>query len=219
MFFKKYEQVGSFGTNNYLFIDEASKEAALVDCSGEVKQIQKFLAEFGASLKYILLTHAHFDHIAACQDFLSGVENFGPAGAPKLCLHKEDKMLLDGISIQCTLFGLPPMKKPQVDVYIDEKSELSLGEYKIQVIHTPGHSKGSVCYLIDNKLCSGDTLFYEEIGRCDLPGGNFKEIEKSIRERIFTLPDDIPVYPGHGKDSTIAHEKEHNAYFGARASR
>lgn len=211
MFFKKYSHVSEYGTNNYLFVDESSKEAALVDCTGELEEVKRDLAALGARLKYILLTHAHFDHIVAAADFLKHFE-----GA-KLCLHKEDKFLLDNIGTQCALFGLPCIEKPRVDFEIDENSQLALGEENIKIIHTPGHSLGSVCFLIDGKLCSGDTLFFEEIGRCDLPGGSFEQIEKSIREKLFTLEDATPVYPGHGQDSTIAHEKESNAYFGRNA--
>ena len=97
---------------------------------------------------------------------------------------------------------------------MDENSALEFANIKIKPIHTPGHSKGSMCYLIENELFSGDTLFFEEIGRCDLFGGDFSEIEKGIREKIFTLDKNTIVHPGHGHDTTVAHEIKYNAYFG-----
>ncbi|GBF22812.1 hydroxyacylglutathione hydrolase [Candidatus Gastranaerophilus sp. (ex Termes propinquus)] len=218
MIFKKFERIGNFESNNYLLIDPISKNAVLIDCTGAFDEIVEFLNTEGASLKYILLTHAHFDHLVGCQEFLEKIKN--PDGTkPKLCLHKGDKMLLDNIKIQTMLMGTKSVVKPEVDMFIDENTSLALdgGGSEIQIIHTPGHSLGSCCFIIDNKLFSGDTLFYEEIGRCDLPGGDFKQIEKSIREKLFTLPEDMPVYPGHGKESTIGHEKEFNGYFGKNA--
>lgn len=216
MIFKKYNKIGSFASNNYLLINEFSKEAALIDCTGELEEVKKDLEESNAHLKYILLTHAHFDHVVACKELLENIKN--PDGSvPQLCLHKEDEILLDNIKTQCAFFGLDPIEKPSVDVYITEASELNLGiegSARIQVFHTPGHTRGSVCFVIDNKLFSGDTLFYEEIGRCDLPGGDFRQIEKSICDKLFTLSPNMNIYPGHGIESTIAHEKEFNCYFG-----
>lgn len=210
MIFKSYK-ASDFGTNNYLLVDENSKEAALFDCTGDFEVIKKDIDKTGAKLKYILLTHAHFDHITGCNEFKAAYKN------AKLCMHKQDEILLDNIEKQCAYFGLPCVKKPEIDMFIDENSTLTLGDKKIKVIHTPGHTLGGCCYLIDDLLISGDTLFYEEIGRCDLPGGSFQAIEKSIREKLFTLPDNTKVYPGHGDSSTIGHEKEHNAYFGKKA--
>lgn len=210
MIFKNY-RVGDFGSNNYLLIDETSKESCLIDCTGDIDAIKKDLEQTGGKLKYILLTHAHFDHVAACADFKKAFPE------AKLCVHEGDDILLDNIEKQCDYFGLPRVERPVVDIFIDEGSELSIGDNKIEVIHTPGHSKGSCSFRIDNKLFSGDTLFQEEIGRCDLPGGSFDEIGKSIKNKLFTLEENIPVYPGHGDKTSIAHEKKYNAYFGENA--
>lgn len=214
MIFKKY-RAGSFETNNYLLIDEASKEACLIDCSGSLDDVAADIEQEGATLKYILLTHGHFDHIAGCNEFKA---RFNSA---KLCLHKADNILIDNVGVQCALFGMPNVKKPVVDEFIDEKNnnkgDLKLGESKIEVIETPGHTLGGLSFMIDGKLFSGDTLFFEEIGRCDLPGGSFKTIGESIKNKLFTLPDEMPVYPGHGLESTVGHEKEDNAYFGRNA--
>ena len=114
--------------------------------------------------------------------------------------------------------GIENIEIPCVDGLLDENTKnLRLGENEIKVIHTKGHSKGGVCYLIGNILFSGDTLFKGSIGRCDLFGGDFKEIEKSIKEKLFVLDEDTVVYPGHGDKTTISYEKKFNPYFGSNA--
>ena len=199
---------GPIGANTYIVFDENSKEAVLVDLAGDICEIKPKLEKLGANLKYVLLTHAHFDHVLG----LSTLKKEYPQA--KVYLHKDDEILLENVPKQCAMFGFSSASVPSVDVLFDEDEKLKLGEFDIKIIHTKGHSKGSTCYLIDNELFSGDTLFYEEIGRCDLPGGSFSEIEKSIREKLFTLDEKITVHPGHGQDSTIGHEIKYNAYFG-----
>lgn len=197
-----------FASNSYILFDEESKEAALIDSSNNPKAVIKEIEKLGAKLKYILLTHAHFDHVGGVYEIK---EHFPDA---KVMLNREDLFLLENLKVQCDMFGTKREKKPQVDEFVDENSTLTLGNTPIKVIHTKGHSKGSSCYLIEDMLFCGDTLFYEEIGRCDLPGGDFSEIEKSIRDKLFKLDDNVKVYTGHGQSTTIGHEKIHNAYFG-----
>ena len=123
--------------------------------------------------------------------------------------------LLKQVPMQCDMVGLENIKIPCVDGLLDENSHnLTLGNKEIKTIHTKGHSKGGVCYLIDNILFSGDTLFKESIGRCDLYGGSFEEIAQSIKEKLFTLDENITVYPGHGDETSIGYEKKYNPYFG-----
>ncbi len=207
----KHYKNGGFGTNNYLLIDENSKEACLIDCSDDMQEITQDIKNMGLNLKYILLTHGHFDHIGRCAQFSN---EFPDA---KIGLHKEDMILIENIATQCQLFVINNIKKPEIDLLINEDTALTLGDKPIKVIHTPGHSRGSCSFLIEDKLFSGDTLFFEEIGRCDLFGGSFEEIGFSIKNKLFSLPDETLVYPGHGQSSTIGHEKEHNAYFGRLA--
>ncbi|HIQ89547.1 TPA: MBL fold metallo-hydrolase [Candidatus Galligastranaerophilus faecipullorum] len=200
--------LGPIEANTYIIFDKNSRDTALVEVSGDAQKIKQELDTLGANLKYILLTHGHFDHVFAVND----LKKLYPQA--KVFLNKEDEVLTENIAAQCSHFGIAGIEKPKIDDYADENTTLSLGDIKIKVIHTPGHSKGSVCYLAGNDLFSGDTLFFEEIGRCDLFGGSFPQIEKSIREKIFTLDKDIIVHPGHGEDTSVAHEVKYNAYFG-----
>ena len=131
-------------------------------------------------------------------------------------MHKDDLPLLKQVETQCTMAGVEGIEIPCIDGLLDEKTQnLKLGENEIKIIHTKGHSKGGVCYLIDDVLFSGDTLFCGSIGRCDLFGGSFKEIEYSIKNKLFNLNDNTIVYPGHGEKTTIGYEKKYNPYFGS----
>lgn len=188
--------------NNYLLIDEQSKEAALVDCSGVNEGVRDALSEFGATLKYILLTHGHFDHVAGIR----------PNPDVKVVMHQNDMELLKKVNQYLPMFGMPEMTIPEIDIFINDGDIIKLGENEIKVIHTPGHTQGGVCYLVDDKLFSGDTIFREAVGRCDLEGGDFDQIVESIQNKIFTLPDKTVIYPGHGRMTSVEWEKEHNRF-------
>jgi len=201
-----------FGTNCYLLIDEDSKEAVLFDAAGDLTpQITSALKEYDAKLKYLLITHGHLDHIEGAKAI---EDNFN---VPVFAGVNEE-LLLSNLPAQSAFMGVENISAPNFLLKVDENFPLSIGEHKIKPIHTPGHTLGGVCYLVDGMLISGDTLFYEEIGRCDLVGGDFSQIGKSIKEKLFALADETVVYPGHGMATTIAHEKEYNAYFGTRAT-
>ncbi len=187
--------------NNYLLIDELSKEAVLIDCSSADKNVKNVLDEAGAKLKYILLTHGHFDHVAGIR----------PTDA-KIVMHEDDLRILNQANIYLPMFGIPEITIPKIDIYIKDGDILKLGDNEIKVIHTPGHTPGGVCYLTDKMLFSGDTIFRESVGRCDLEGGDFVQIVDSIKTKIFTLPDDITIYPGHGRITDVAWEKLHNNF-------
>lgn len=189
--------------NNYLIIDEQSKEAALIDCSYIDKTVLDELNEHQANLKYVLLTHGHFDHISGINDIPFSVKVF---------MHKEDMEWVSEVNSYLPMIGMPSMEVPAIDEFIKDGDIIKLGEIDIKVIHTPGHTQGGVCYYIDNALFSGDTIFKESVGRCDLPGGDFNQIVESIEKKIFTLPDDTIIYPGHGKITNVGWEKEHNSY-------
>lgn len=188
--------------NNYLIIDEASKEAALIDCSSTDENILLELKKQGAKLKYILLTHGHFDHITGL-NYEYGAE---------VLMHENDMEWVDELNTYLPMIGMPSMDIPKIDRFIKNNEIIKLGDLEIKVIHTPGHTQGGVCFLVENNLFSGDTIFRESVGRCDLPGGDFNQIVESIQKRIFTLPDGITIYPGHGRTTTVGWEKEHNRF-------
>lgn len=201
---------GVFGATTYLVYDKESKEGVLIDCTCAVDEILNFIKQQNINLKYILITHGHFDHVYCLAEFK---EKFPQI---QVLMHKDDMPLLNQVANQCSMTGVEEIKVPCIDALInDDTKNLKIGNSEIKIIHTKGHSKGGVCYLIGDNLFSGDTLFKTSIGRCDLFGGNIKEIEHSIKEKLFKLDDSITVYPGHGDKTTIGYEKKFNPYFGS----
>ena len=200
-----------FAANNYLLYNEETKNAVLFDPSGCYTEVTNFVKAKNLNLISIIVTHAHFDHIGDIRSYQDNFRNI------KTYMPKADKVLYDNLKMQCDLFGVRRVKEFAVDEFIDENSKLYIDELQIKIISTPGHTIGSTCYLAGDFLISGDTLFYEEIGRCDLPTGSFSDICSSIKEKLFYLNDSIKVFPGHGENTDIAHEKEFNAYFGLKS--
>ncbi|MCQ2739328.1 MAG: MBL fold metallo-hydrolase [bacterium] len=195
--------------NNYLLIDEESKEAALIDCSSYelADKVKSVLQEYGASLKYILLTHGHFDHIGGIRPEIMSSDK-----TVQILMNDGDINWVNNVNIYMQMIGVPEITIPNIDKYIKDNEIIMLGNTEIRVIHTPGHTKGGVCYYTDGKLFSGDTIFRESVGRCDLDGGNFDEIVRSIEDKIYLLPNETQIYPGHGRTTTVGWEKEHNSY-------
>ena len=194
---------GPIDANNYLLWDEASKEAVLIDCSEYKEEIIEAVRENNLNVKYILLTHGHFDHVL-------GVNEMKEALNCKVGVNKGDVTMLDNINEFAKFFAFPHVEPPKYDFLVDDGEELHFGNEKIKVIYTPGHTEGGVCYLVDGKLFCGDTLFRNSYGRTDLFGGDFDKIHHSLLDIIFKLNDEIRVYPGHGPASTIGYEKVHN---------
>jgi glyoxylase-like metal-dependent hydrolase (beta-lactamase superfamily II) len=191
--------------NCYILKDEASGEALVVDPGVDNNRLEALLKQEGiTALKYILLTHGHFDHIGAVQSlkhFFGGdvVIHTGDA----ICLCDSDASLASG-------FGLE-QNDVQADIVIDDGDVLTLGENKIRVLHTPGHTKGSVCYIVEDMIFSGDTLFKGTVGRTDFPGGSYEEIIASL-SKLASLEGDYKVYPGHEALTTLEREKHYNPY-------
>lgn len=198
---------GPFQANNYLLIDESTKKAVLIDASGDFSAVKKYLDEYDATLEKVLLTHAHIDHIAGCYELQ---EKLGA----KVFMHQDDKFLVDNLKQQLEMFGLPEEKEPKIDGFVQDGEQIEVGEMNFKVIHTPGHSKGGVCYLMGNKLFAGDTLFARSVGRTDLPGGDYDTLEESVTKKLFALDDDIAVFPGHGMSTNIGDERQSNPFFG-----
>ena len=213
--------------NNYIIIDEETKDAALIDCSSpgiwnKVPYVKgKVLSgPFGenrneidnVTLKYILLTHGHFDHIAGIKPKTAYFPNDCEQENPKVYMHEADIDWVNQVNTYMPMMGMPEMSIPEIDVFVKDGDIIKLGSLEIKVLHTPGHTQGGVCYYVDGVLFSGDTIFREAVGRCDLPGGNFEQIVESIENKIYKLPDDTVIYPGHGKQTSVGWEKEHNLF-------
>lgn len=204
MIIKTFE-TGVLDVNTYLLIDEETKEAVIIDLGGNFDTLSAEIEANGATLKYVLNTHGHFDHIM-------GDVALNQKGIP-IYMHEGDKLLVDNIEEGLRRWGIadshPPVK---IDAYIDENSELKIGNNPIKVIYTPGHTQGGVSYLVGDNLFAGDTLFQGSIGRTDLEGGDHATLIKSIKEKLLPLPDDTKVFPGHGPSSTIGYERKYNSF-------
>lgn len=206
----KYFPVGALWTNCYIFWDDFSKQAFCVDPGGNTQEVRDFLNSQGLKLSMILLTHGHIDHIA-------GIHELIPYVANNIYIGKNDASMLRNPSTQ--LQALLGVHCEGVNNFheVSEGRVIDFPGYTISVIETPGHTPGSVCYMVkDNEnhyvLLSGDTLFAQSVGRTDLEGGDWLKLEASLR-KLDTLNDSLHVLPGHGPDTSIASEREMNPYW------
>ncbi len=189
-----------YASNAYLLIDDAGKQFAVVDPSVEPQAAERFFAE-GYTLRYVLLTHGHFDHILF-------VDEWRAKGA-KVCIHEADADFLGDPARSLYLqFFARDTRHADADVLLYEGARIQMGDNVIEVINTPGHTKGSVCYLFEDVMISGDTLFCGSIGRTDLPGSSAADMRATI-ERLSSISKNYTVYPGHGEKTTLEHEKTH----------
>lgn len=198
--------------NTYVVWDDESLEGAVIDAGcfsqEEKMRVQTFITKEQLTIKYLLSTHLHFDHIFSNR-FIAETFHVG------LSAHRDDTFLLDNFARQTALFGLDaPEAALPVDTYIDETDTISIGQYDFSILHIPGHSPGGIVFYCAKAgvAFSGDVLFRDSIGRTDLWGGNHEALVTGIREKLFTLPDSTVVYPGHGPQTTIGYEKTHNPY-------
>ncbi|MDD3307005.1 MAG: MBL fold metallo-hydrolase [Acetobacterium sp.] len=203
------KSLGQMGTNCYVVWDEKTLEAAVIDPGFEDQRISDIINENKLAVKYILLTHGHFDH-------LGGVNQIKQLTDAKVLIHENDAdCLLDPRRNLSVLAGMSMVLEP-ADGYLKETETISLGEVVIRVIHTPGHSKGGVCLLAENQLFAGDTLFNTSIGRTDFADGDLDELLNGIEAKLFILDDATIVLPGHGENTTIGYEKMNNPFLKGR---
>ena len=202
--------LGALWTNGYLFWDDESSQAFFIDPGGNTKDVQEFLKEHDLKLTMILLTHGHIDHIAGIHELIPYVnENIYIGSKDALMLQRPSKQLQALLGVHCE--GVKYFHT------VDEGRIIEFPGYVIKVMETPGHTEGSVCYMITDKenhnvLISGDTLFAQSVGRTDLEGGDSLKLESSLR-RLDTLSPGLHVLPGHGPDTSIGEEQELNPYW------
>ncbi|MGL4772444.1 MAG: MBL fold metallo-hydrolase [Clostridium sp.] len=189
---------GIYDANCYIIIDESTKEAVVLDPGGDETRLEGVINSLGVKVKYILLTHGHIDHVGAVE-YLSKVY-----GAPYYINEMEEEYMKKDNYV----FG----SFAKANGNLKDGDVLNFGSHTIKVIQTPGHTKGGVCFLIGDKVFTGDTLFQGSIGRTDFPGGDFDEIITSIKTKLLPLGDAVEVYPGHGPKSTIEFEKRRNPF-------
>lgn len=195
---------GQLENNMYLVYDEDTKKAVLIDATAPVPELLDIVKNLGLDVEYILLTHGHFDHILGLTELKKAL------GAEAVICH-DDLIISDNINeFTCFFGGMEESVPPVYEKFIKDGDVITVGNMQIKVIHTPGHTQGGVCYLLNDNLFSGDTLFMGSVGRTDLFGGNFDKLSDSVKNKLFKLDDNIKVYPGHGPKTTIGYEKKHN---------
>jgi hydroxyacylglutathione hydrolase len=205
MIIKRLE-VGPLMTNCYIVGCEDTKEAAVIDPGDNVNDILFLLAKNKLTLKYILNTHGHFDHTGGNKELKESTN-------AKLMIHKADEIMIKNLSTLGREFGLSVENSPSADGYLDDNDIISFGNIKLKVLHTPGHSQGGVSFYMEGHAFVGDTLFNGSIGRTDFPGGDYNVLISGVKEKLFVLDDITKVYPGHGPETTIGHEKRYNMFF------
>jgi len=199
--------VGMLQCNCSVFADEQTREAMVVDPGDEIESVLRVIAKHRCKVTAIVITHAHIDHIGGAQKLKQAT------GAP-VYMNANDTGLQKMMSVQAGWLGTRTPEAVEIDIAAKEGDRLTVGATEVMVLHTPGHTQGSISLWMpsEGKLVAGDTLFRDSIGRTDLPGGDGRQILRSIHDKLMPLPDETMVIPGHGDNTTIGREKEFN-YF------
>lgn len=199
---------GPFECNCTILACGDTKDAVVIDPGGEVEKIAQIVAHYDLTVRAIVHTHAHLDHIYCTRDVKE-------AHGGSICLHKGDAFLYDAFAMQAAMFGWTPRETVPVERWIEHGDTIEMGKRTLAVIHTPGHTPGSVCFEVDGGdklLFAGDTLFRGSVGRTDLPGGDGKQLARSIKERLYTRDLDTVVVPGHGPVTKLGDEARSNPF-------
>jgi hydroxyacylglutathione hydrolase len=199
--------VGMLQCNCSIFGDETTRQALVIDPGDQIEDIQEVLARHQLTVQAIVITHAHIDHIGGAAKLKAAT------GAP-VYMNSNDQELNDHLDVQADWLGMPAPARADIDTAAREGDSLTLGQTAFHILETPGHTQGSISLWIpaENKLVAGDTLFRDSIGRTDLPGGDTKQILRSIHTKLLTLPESAVVIPGHGPNTTIGREKARNPF-------
>jgi glyoxylase-like metal-dependent hydrolase (beta-lactamase superfamily II) len=199
--------VGKLQCNCSVFGDESTREALVIDPGDEIESILEVVRRHGLAVKAIVITHAHIDHIG-------GAARMKEATGAPVYMNLNDEGLKSMLDVQASWLGMAPVEAAAIDQPARDGDKLVVGAAEFHVLHTPGHTQGSICLHLpsENKLIAGDTLFRSSIGRTDLPGGDGRLILRSIHDKLLPLPDETVVIPGHGDSTTIGREKEFNPF-------
>lgn len=200
--------VGPLEVNCFILGCEETRRGVVIDAGGDAGEIIAAVERHGLTIDYLINTHGHFDHIGANRALK---EQFGA----RLLIHAADAPLLERAATTARSYGIPGENSPPADAFLSDGMEIAFGNVRMTVLHTPGHTPGCCCLYLEAEktVITGDTLFADSIGRTDLPGGSHPQLLESVRTKLFTLPDEVKAYPGHGPDTTIGHEKRHNPFF------
>lgn len=188
-------EVGYMQENCYIVLDNDTKEGVIIDPGTDADKISDWIEQNGIKVKYVLLTHGHYDHTDAVDELITNYN------IPFLMNKKDYEMIVNNTQV----FGKITSKTPER--FIKDGDEINIGKNAIKCISTPGHSEGGMCFFIDDLLFAGDTLFCSSVGRWDLPGGDYNTLMNSIVDKLFVLPENTKVMPGHGPNTTIKNEK------------
>jgi glyoxylase-like metal-dependent hydrolase (beta-lactamase superfamily II) len=203
--------VGPFAMNAWLAACSETREAVLIDPGDEIPRVLALLEPEGFRVGRIFLTHGHVDHVAGAAAARAAT------GAP-VTIHRDDVPWLEALPRQAEMFGLGPGIPPEIAAHHADGEGVRVGKLTATVIHTPGHSRGSTCLWFPSEkvVFTGDTLFLGSVGRTDLPGGDFEALARSIKDRLFTLGDDLRFLPGHGPEGTLGEERRSNPFVGEK---
>jgi len=204
---RTFHDVGPFANNIYVVTDAATRETAILDVGFEPGKVIELVRREKLLVRWLLATHAHYDHVAAMLPVQLAVGGV-------FALHPSDRPLLERVELQGSMFGLPPVEVPEVGHDLVPGERVPLGEQYMEVLFTPGHAPGHVTFKHGSTLWSGDVLFAGSVGRTDLPGASWDQLERSIRDVLFPLGDEMKVLPGHGPATTIGVERKSNPFVG-----